>query len=135
MPFKHTFRVHWVDTDFAGVMHFTNFLRYFEACEEEFYRSISLPFNTIREKFGIMLPRIEVRCLYKTACHFDDLVEITMSVREVAEKTITYDFQMVRLHDGKLAAEGSVKCIAVNSQWKAVSLPAEIAKSLRENGT
>ena len=87
MPFKHRFRIHWVDTDVAGVMHFTNFLRYFEACEEEFYRSISLPFNTIREKYG------------------------------------------------KLAAEGSIKCIAVNSQWKAVSLPPELAKSLSENGT
>jgi len=58
-----------------------------------------------------------------------------MRVREVAEKTVTYDFQMVRREDGKLAAEGSMKCIAVNSEWRAVSLPTELAKSLRENGT
>ena len=134
MPFKYTFRVHWVDTDAAGVMHFTNFLRYFEACEEEFYRSISLPFNAIRERYGITLPAVEAHCEYKAACRFDDFVEVTMRVREVAEKTVTYDFQMVRQHDGKLAAEGSMKCIAVNSEWKAVSLPAELAKSLRENG-
>ena len=57
MAFKRTFRVHWVDTDIAGVMHFSNFFRYFEACEEEFYRSLSLPLTEIRDKFGIMLPR------------------------------------------------------------------------------
>jgi YbgC/YbaW family acyl-CoA thioester hydrolase len=135
MPFKHVFRVHWVDTDVAGVMHFTNFLRYFEACEEEFYRSISLPFNAIREKYGIMLPRVDVHCQYKAVCRFDDFIEVTMRVREVAEKTVTYDFQTVRQHDGKLAAEGSMKCIAVNSDWKAVPLPAELARVLRENGT
>ena len=134
MPFKHTYRVHWVDTDVAGVMHFTNFLRYFEACEEEFYRSISLPFNAIREKYGITLPRVEAHCKYTAACRFDDIVEVAMRVREVAEKTVTYDFEMVRQQDGKLAAEGSMKCIAVNSEWKAVSLPAELAKTLRENG-
>jgi len=134
VPFKQIFRVHWVDTDLAGVMHFTNFLRYFEACEEEFYRSISLPFNAIREKYGIMLPRVEAHCQYKAACRFDDFIEVTLRVREVSEKTVTYDFQMIRQHDRKLAAEGSMKCIAVNSEWKAVSLPPELAKSLRENG-
>jgi YbgC/YbaW family acyl-CoA thioester hydrolase len=134
VPFKHVFRVHWVDTDVAGVMHFTNFFRYFEACEEEFYRSISIPFNTIREKYGITLPRVEAHCNYKATCRFDDFIEVAMRVREVAEKTVTYGFQMIRQFDGKLAAEGSIKCIAVNSEWKAVSLPAELAKVLRENG-
>lgn len=135
MPFKQVFRVRWVDTDVAGVMHFTNFLRYFEACEEEFYRSIFLPFNTIREKYGILLPRIEVHCQYKAACRFDDFIEVTMKVREIAEKTVTYDFQTVRLHDQKLAAKGSIICIAVNAEWKAVPLPADLTKSLRERGT
>jgi YbgC/YbaW family acyl-CoA thioester hydrolase len=133
MPFKHTFRVHWVDTDVAGVMHFTNFLRYFEACEEEFYRSISIPFNTIREKYGILLPRVEVNCHYKAACRFDDFIEVTMRVIEVDEKTVTYDFQIIRQHDGKLAAKGSMKCIAVNADWKAVPLPTELAKLLKQN--
>jgi YbgC/YbaW family acyl-CoA thioester hydrolase len=135
MPFKHTFRVHWVDTDVAGVMHFTNFLRYFEACEEEFYRSISLPFNQIREKYDITFPRVEAHCQYKAACRFDDFIDVTLKVREVAEKTITYDFQLLRQHDGKLAAEGYIKCIAVNSDWKATQVPVEVAKVVRERGS
>jgi len=134
MPFKRTFRVHWVDTDVAGVMHFTNYLRYFEACEEEFYRSISLPFNDVRVNYGIIFPRVEVHCQYKAACRFDDFFEVTMRVREVGEKTITYDFQAIRQHDNKLAAEGYVKCIAVNSEWKPVQLPPDLAKTIREKG-
>jgi YbgC/YbaW family acyl-CoA thioester hydrolase len=134
MPFKHTFRVHWVDTDVAGVMHFTNYLRYFEACEEEFYRSISLPFHDIQRKYGITFPRVEAHCTYKAACRFDDLFEVTMRVREVAEKTITWEFQATRQNDGRLAAEGFIKCIAVNSDWKAVNLPPELAKTVQEKG-
>ncbi len=134
MPFKHTLRVRWVDTDTAGVMHFTNHLRFFEACEEEFYRSISLPFEDIHRKYGIMLPRVEVYCSYKAACRFDDLIQVTMKIREVAKKTITWDFQAVRHKDGRLASEGYIKCIAVNSEWKAVNLPPKLAKTVLEKG-
>ena len=131
MVFKRSFRVHWVDTDTAGVMHFSNFLRYFEACEEEFYRSISIPITDMQSKFGILLPRVEAHCQYKAACRFDDSIEISLKVREVQQKTITYDFQVTRQSDGKLAAEGFVKCIAVNSKWKATPLPQAVATAVR----
>jgi len=111
-------------------MHFSNFFRYFEACEEEFYRSLSLPLTEIRDRFGVLLPRVEAHCQYKAACKFDELVDVTLRVREVQDKTIIYDFQVIRQSDGKLAAEGFVKCIAVNSGWKAVPLPPEVAKTV-----
>jgi YbgC/YbaW family acyl-CoA thioester hydrolase len=133
MVFKRSFRVHWADTDTAGVMHFSNFFRYFEACEEEFYRSLSLPLTEIRDRFGVLLPRVEAHCQYKAACRFDELIDVTLKVREVQEKTIIYDFQIMRQSDGKLAAEGFVKCIAVNSEWKAVPLPVEVARTVRNS--
>jgi acyl-CoA thioester hydrolase len=133
MVFKRSFRVHWVDTDTAGVMHFSNFLRYFEACEEEFYRSLSLPLTEVRDRFGILLPRVEAHCQYKAACRFDEMIDVTLKVREVQEKTIIYDFQIMRQSDGKLAAEGFVKCIAVNSEWKTVPLPAEFARTVHNS--
>lgn len=133
MVFKHTFQIRWVDTDGAGIMHYSNYLRYFEACEEEFYRSLGLSFKTIFEKFQIALPRVEAHCNYQAPCRFDDAIEITLSVRETAEKTITYDFQVFLKGDNKLAAEGYLKCIAVNQTWKAVPLPVEFTKAIREN--
>ena len=133
MTFKQSFRVRWVDTDIAGVMHYSNFLRYFEACEEEFYRSLGITLSAMRDKYRIMLPRIEAYCQYKAACRFDDQFDVSLRVRDVGEKTITYDFQLLRTEDGKLAAEGYLKCIAVNLDWKAVPLPEEFAKIIREN--
>ena len=133
MTFKQSFRVRWVDTDIAGVMHYSNFLRYFEACEEEFYRSLGITLSTIRDRYRIMLPRIEAHCQYKAACRFDDQFEVSLRVRDVGEKTITYDFQLLTTEDSKLAAEGYLKCIAVNLDWKAVPLPDEFAKIIREN--
>ncbi len=131
LVFERSYRVHWVDTDTAGVMHFSNFFRYFEACEEEFFRSISLPLTEILDRYGVMLPRVEAHCEYKAACRFDDAINVAMQVREVSEKTITYSFQVVRQKDGKLAAVGQVKCIAVNREWRAVPLPQPVARTIR----
>ena len=133
LVFKHSFQIRWVDTDGAGVVHYSNYFRYFEACEEEFYRSLGLNFKTIHEKYQIGLPRVEAHCNYKASCRFGDVVEISLTVREVAEKTITYDFQAFLKEDNKLAAEGYLKCIAVNEKWKAVPIPNELAKVIREN--
>jgi acyl-CoA thioester hydrolase len=132
MAFKHSLRVRWVDTDGAGIVHFSNYLRYFEACEEEFYRSLNLNFTTMHERYHVALPRVEAHCNYKASCRFGDEIEISLSLREIAEKTITYDFQVFLKPDLKLAAEGYIKCIAVNGNWKTVQLPTELAKAIRQ---
>lgn len=134
LVFKHTFRVRWVDTDVAAVMHYSNYLRYFEACEEEYYRSLGFTLKNAREKYGIMLPRIEVHCQFKAACRFDDAFEVALEVGDIAEKTITYNFRVIRMRDEQLAAEGYLKCIAVDLNWRAVPLPSEFVRLIRESG-
>jgi len=129
MNFRRRFRVHWVDTDIAGVMHFTNYFRYFEACEEEFYKSLGMDLNFLREEHGVLLPRVEASCQYKVACHFNDEIEVVLSVREVGPKTVTYEFQILK-KDEK-AAEGLVKCIATTLEWKVVDLPTEFARAVQ----
>jgi acyl-CoA thioester hydrolase len=132
MSFKWTFRVRWVDTDVAGVMHYSNFFRYFEACEQEFYRSLGVPHAELRERYKIMLPRVEAHCVYKMACRYDDLIEVAMKVSEITDKTVAYQFQLNRRETNQLAAEGHLKCIAVDLNWKVVPFPPEVAKLLRE---
>lgn len=117
----------------AGVMHYSNFFRYFEACEEEFYRSLGTKLSRLKEKYGIMLPRVEAHCEYKVACKFDDLIEVVLRVREGARKTIIYDFELYRKDEKQLAAQGYLKCIAVDLNWKAVQLPPKVANIPREN--
>jgi len=115
-------------------MHYSNYFRYFEASEEEFYRSIGLSFEKIHEKYGIGLPRVEAHCTYRAPCRYDDQIEITLQVQEIAEKTITYNFKVSLTDKGVLAAEGYLKVIAVNEKWKAVPVPDEFAKVIRKTG-
>ncbi len=130
--FKHSFHIRWVDTDSALVMHYSNYFRYFEACEEEFYRSLGLSFATIWDKYGVGLPRVEAHCAYKSPSHYNDRIEVALEVQEIAEKTITYSFRVSLPDKNVAAAEGYLKVIAVNDEWKAVPVPNELAKVIRE---
>jgi len=125
------FRVRWGDTDIAGVMHFLNHLRYVEVCEQEFYRSIGFTLNRVLGDYGVMFPRVEVSCEYKAECRFDEEIQISLEISEVESKTIKYNFQVTKKPDGKLAAEGYVKCIAVNRDWKPVDLPENLSRAVR----
>jgi acyl-CoA thioester hydrolase len=132
--FKHSFQIRWVDTDTAQVMHYSKYFRYFEACEEEFYRSLGLSFAGIWEKYQVGLPRVEAHCVYKSPSRYNDRIQVTLKVQEITQKTITYHFQVSLPEKDLLAAEGYLKVIAVNENWKAVPVPIELAKVIREGG-
>jgi len=85
MPsFKTSFRVSWVDTDAAGIVHFSNYFKYFEKAEEELYRILNFNFESVAEKYGIILPRVEAWCRYKSPLRFNDPVEIEGYIVAVA---------------------------------------------------
>ena len=132
MPtFKTTFRVSWVDTDAAQIVHFSNYFRYFERAEEEFYRSLGFNFESLSRESSIILPRVEAHCNYRNPLKFNDLVEIELSIKEIREKAVKYLFKVYNKTEEKLAAEGYLVLVAVDkNSMKAAKIPEEIVKRL-----
>ena len=131
-PFKTSFRVSWVDTDAAGIVHFSNYFKYFEKAEEELYRTLEFNFKSVAEKYGVVLPRVEAWCCYKRPLRFNDLVEIELSVKELREKAVKYWFKVYNKQNGQLAAEGYIVAVAADKNLGgAVKIPEEIAEKLR----
>jgi len=131
-PFKTSFRVSWVDTDAAGIVHFSNYFKYFEKAEEELYRTLEFDFKSVAEKYGVVLPRVEAWCRYKSPLRFNDLVEIELSVKELREKAVKYWFKVYNRQNGQLAAEGYIVAVAADKNLGgAVKIPEEITEKLR----
>jgi len=131
-PFKTCFRVSWVDTDAAKIVHFSNYFKYFEKAEEELYRTLQFDFGSVAEKYRVILPRVEAWCRYKSPLRFNDLVEIEVSVKELKEKAVKYWFKVYNKRSGQLAAEGYIVAVAADKNLgKAVEIPEEIAERLR----
>jgi acyl-CoA thioester hydrolase len=60
--FRLTRTVEFHETDMAGIMHFSNFFRWMEACEAGFYRSLGLPLISFVPGNVVGWPRVSASC-------------------------------------------------------------------------
>jgi acyl-CoA thioester hydrolase len=129
--FKHQLRITWADTDAAQVVHFSNYFRFFEKAEEEFYRELGFSFTDIKNQ-GLWFPRVEACCQYKKPARFDDLLDIEMTVEEMKEKSVRYGFRIINKDTEELVATGYlVAVVADKKTGKATQIPKTIADKLK----
>jgi acyl-CoA thioester hydrolase len=120
----------WADTDAAQVVHYSNYFRFFERAEEEFYRHLGFSFNDTTEK-GLWFPRVEAFCQYKRPARFNNLLEVELAVDELKERTVELAFRVFNKETATLLATGYVVVVAADKQTgKATKIPAEIAEKL-----
>jgi len=129
--FRTSLRVAWVDTDAAQVVHYSNYFRFFERAEEEFYRHLGFSFDDA-VKHGVWLPRVEVFCRYHKPAKFNDLLEVELTIEELREKSVKYGFRISDKETATLLADGYVVVVAADKQTgKSTLIPKEIAEKLR----
>ena len=132
MPsFKTTYRISWVDTDAAQVVHFSNYFRFFERAEEEMYQQLGFTFNDIVKKYDFWFPRVEALCRFKAPSKYGDVLEILLTVEEIGDKAVKYNFNMVNQASGQLVVEGYVVVVVADKKLgKAVNIPKELVEKL-----
>ena len=129
--FKFLIRVAWVDTDAVCVVHYSNYFRFFERVEEEFYRSLGFGFVDFKAK-GLWFPRVEAFCQYKKPARFDDLLEVELTVEELKEKAVKLGFRVVNRETGDFLASGYLVVVAADKQTgKAAGIPLDVVEKLR----
>jgi acyl-CoA thioester hydrolase len=129
--FRTSFRVTWVDTDAAQVVHFSNYFRFFEKAEEEFYRRLGFTFKDVHS-MGLWFPRVEACCQFKKPARFNDLLEVELTIEGLGEKSIKYGFKVFNKETGVLLADGYMVVVVADKQTgKATQIPKEIVEKLK----
>ena len=133
MPtFRTTRLVEFSDTDMAGIVHFANFFRFMEAAEQEFLRSRGLSVALEWEGRAMGFPRVAAACDYLTPARFEDVLDVTVAIDRVGQKSVTYVFEFSR--QGQAIASGRVStvCCLVGEQnrLEAVEIPAGLRARL-----
>ncbi len=122
--FTYEFRIPWVDTDAAGVVHFSNYFRYCEKVEEEFLNSIGLSYDRQGGDDDVWYPRINASCSYKWPLRFNQTAKIELYIKEFGNKHVTYYFKIHNVNENKIAAECTIVVVSASkSKGKSVSLP------------
>jgi acyl-CoA thioester hydrolase len=130
--YRTTRRVEFVDTDMAGIAHFSRFFLWMEEVEQEFLRSLGYAVSMQKSgepRFGF--PRVSAQCEFFRPARFEDEIECAITVEHVGGKSVRYGHEFrVR---GELAARGTLTtcyCIQGPEGLKGVELPADIRQKL-----
>ena len=117
MPHQYTTtrRVEFADTDMAGIAHFSNFFRWMESAEHEFFRSLGVSVHGRHDGCEYGFARVHVSCDYARPASYQDVLEIELSVRKKTARSLGYEL-VFRIWESS-AAE---------------SAPGEIARGLME---
>lgn len=129
--FRSLVRVHWADTDAAGVVWHGHFFRWFESVEEELYRALGRPRHALLHELGILMPRVEVHARFRSPARPDELLEIGIAVSELSARRIGFTFDVREHGTGRFLAEGGYRLAVVDLQtFKGVPVPAALADLL-----
>jgi acyl-CoA thioester hydrolase len=132
-PFRTTRRVEFRDTDAAGIVHFSAFFFYMESVEHEFLRQLGLSVLSHDKTSPISWPRVSASCNFQSSVRFEDVLDISLRIARLGEKSITYEFEFSC--NGRPVATG--KTVAVCCRFapgdgpKSIPIPAAIAAKLR----
>ena len=100
-------RVSYVDTDKMGVVHNSNYYRFFERGRIELMRHLGVSYKTMEDE-GVMMPLIDQYAKYLKPAYFDEELIVRTSVNAVPAVKIRFDYQVLRQTDDKeeLLCEG-----------------------------
>ena len=126
-------RVEFMDTDMAGIVHFTAYFRYMETAEHELFRSLGLTIGVQDTTPHIGWPRVSCNFDYFGSLHFGEDFEVQIGVQRIGAKSITYEAEIVR--DCKVLARGhsTSACCELGDDRKlhAVAVPTDTAEKLK----
>ncbi len=114
------------ETDAQGIVHHSNYLRYFEEARGELLRSKGLPYSQLRS-MGYEVILLELGCEFKKACYYDELLEIHIRVEETNRYFFTFSYRV--MVGDQLRALGRTKH-ALLKDGKLISLREEIRRVL-----
>jgi YbgC/YbaW family acyl-CoA thioester hydrolase len=124
-------RVAFSETDSAGIVHFSNFFRYFEDAEHALWRQAGLSIHPRQSEIG--WPRVAASCEYHRSLTFEQEFDVTVRIAEMSKRVITYTGEITR--NGEKVATGTWKIACVtklsDGMMKSVEIPADVAERLK----
>jgi acyl-CoA thioester hydrolase len=125
--FETRLRVIYGDTDQMGVVYYANYLRYFEYARGEYMRAKGSTYREL-EKEGGRLPVVEAHCHYKAPARYDDLLEVGLEVTGLRRVTLTFEYEVRRVGEGRLLCTGKTVHACIGENGKPMRLPDNFAR-------
>jgi YbgC/YbaW family acyl-CoA thioester hydrolase len=108
--FEMTRRVEFCETDMAGIVHFSNFYKWMEQAEHEFFRTQGLSIvRHLPDGSTIGWPRVSAQCRFESPARYEDILTVILTVQRIGMKSLTFD--VVFRNGDRNIARGSMKTV------------------------
>ncbi len=120
----------------AGIVHFSNFYRWMEETEHEFFRSLGFAIMEPRGD-GTYLgwPRVSASCTFERPLTYDDEFQVRLDVERIGVKSMTY---VMEVWQEQRIAHGRLKtacCICgAHAKIESIVIPDSYLAVLKESG-
>ena len=116
ISFETKIRVEYHHTDQMGIVHHSNYVKFFEVARTEWLRAIGLTYAEM-ERRGVMMPIVDVAVKYRNPALYDELISVTAFVDALPMARMTFRYE-VRGEDGREIASGSTTLGFIDSQTR-----------------
>lgn len=113
-PFIIEEYVRWSDVDFAGIIFYGSYVRFFEIAETELFRSCGLATKDLFDRYDIFLPRKAVHSEFYHPPRLDDRLRVATYVGRMGKTSMTLNFEVLRDGTPALAAAGWMVLVCVD---------------------
>ena len=141
MAYEHTStrRIEFSETDMAGLVHFSNFFRYMETAERDFFEATAVDLIDTQSGELVGWPRARADCKFTAPLRFGDTIEIHLVVKAIKDYSIDYQFRIFRQNeDGSRtqAAKAHITTILTklnnNGDLQSIEIPQHVRTRITE---
>lgn len=124
--FTLTRRVQFYETDAAGIVHFSCYLRYMEEAEHALWRAAGLSIAAPGSSYG--WPRVAVTCDYRHPLRFEDECDVRIRIVAMSDKSLRYACTVARGSVEIAALAMTIVCTTRDAEgrMRAASLPEDV---------
>ena len=113
---NYTRKVYYYETDRMGIVHHSNYIRWFEEARVFYFDEIGLSYAGL-ENIGLWLPLTDSHCNYKSFLKYDERFSIETNILEYNGCRIKLGYTVYK-EDGTIAADGYTSHCFTNPDMK-----------------
>ena len=123
--------VRWSDVDFAGIVCYGAYLRFFEIAETELFRAAGLAYAEVFDRYDVWFPRAAIHSEFYSPARLDDRLRVAAYVGRVGTRSLTLHFDVLRDDPVGLGAAGYQVLVCVErASLKSRELPRPVVEAL-----
>ena len=131
--YEYSFPVRYYETDQMGVVHHSNYIRYFENARNQMMVDWGFPITRCEQEYGVLIPIVGVECKFRKPARMGDVITAVAEIERVPMAKLIVKQKVVNAA-GELCAEGSVILGFLNAAtFKPVPCPDILVKIIEEH--